>query len=685
MNQYPASNFHDLNLDWLLQQMKNCLAEWEETKTDWNNLEADNTEFKAYVTNYFDNLDVSDEISAKIDELVEDGTLLEIITDDPTGEGSALSDAVGGWISTHLHPEPTDVMIDDSLTVSGAAADAKAAGDRITALENANHDITYFTDNIIWDDGYFYFWNSGVKTASGSYSCFSAEIENGAVAVHVKTMTAGIAGICFFDDDDTYITGSGIKNNGEGNSFSQAIKIPAGAKYIGVSCIITEKSNASISTNVKQELSVVIDDVNNKITFPSYYIIQNLTMNQGIVNTSGSVYNPGGDYNGRYITAHLSKGDKIKASGYSFNGTYPLIVTVYDDTTKEYYYNDTSTAYTDQLLTMPKDGTIYINGVNPLSLPVLKKEITLTQDEINSIILNGTTDTAPLKATYKNGKLMIKKRKSDSLSVCVVFANVGGNSLFNFYSIHNVTEENSDVMNDSFESNGTEISAGSTDWFGPYVVQAVNDADGDVPEGNNYFTGGNHRSNNTGVGGGVTAVQNSLAILIDGRTPVNGMVYNAFEIVAKWSNDVQGNNTSKSTGNGRAILTENWSMKINADGIFCENDFVAKEAITLKTYYGLQVYFPSSNILMKGGTTRTSIAMGSAGNSGNKTCREANVYSANFSVELDVDALDLGLFDNTTHSFVMTSANKLYCYAVSQNISIAQGEHYYLSGCYKIN
>lgn len=165
MNQYPASNFHDLNLDWLLEQMKNCLAEWNETKTDWENLEADNTEFKAYVTNYFDNLDVSDEISAKIDELVEDGTLLEIITDDPTGEGSALSDAVGGWISAHLHPEPTDVMIDDSLTVSGAAADAKTVGDIVFDLQDKVN-IAFKTGKQFLKnpDPGFYLNNSGTIT-----------------------------------------------------------------------------------------------------------------------------------------------------------------------------------------------------------------------------------------------------------------------------------------------------------------------------------------------------------------------------------------------------------------------------------------------------------------------------------------------------------------------------------------
>ncbi len=133
--QTPGTNFHDLNLDWLLNQMKNCLAEWESTKEDWEDLKQDNADFKAFVTNYFDNLDLSEEVSAKIDSMVEDGTLLELITHDE-GDGSALSDVAGQWLSAHITQE-TGYVIDDSLTVEGAAADAKATGDAITDLKGA--------------------------------------------------------------------------------------------------------------------------------------------------------------------------------------------------------------------------------------------------------------------------------------------------------------------------------------------------------------------------------------------------------------------------------------------------------------------------------------------------------------------------------------------------------------------
>lgn len=140
MNQFPGTNYHDLNLNWLLGQMKNCLAEWETTKGQWTALAANNAEFKAYVTNYLTNLDLTQEVSDKINSMVEDGTLLQILTEDE-GDGSPLSDTVGEWLAAHITQE-TGYVIDDTLTVQAAAADAKAAGDAITDLRGAITDIT---------------------------------------------------------------------------------------------------------------------------------------------------------------------------------------------------------------------------------------------------------------------------------------------------------------------------------------------------------------------------------------------------------------------------------------------------------------------------------------------------------------------------------------------------------------
>lgn len=154
--QFPGTDFHDLNLDWILSQVKNLLAEWAETKGEWENIVESNDDFVAtvtdewndfqeYVTNYLANLPLTEEVSAKIDAMVADGTLLNLITADE-GDGSALSDVAGQWLAAHITQE-TGYVIDDSLTVPGAAADAKATGDAITDLRGAVDEIVTVTSS----------------------------------------------------------------------------------------------------------------------------------------------------------------------------------------------------------------------------------------------------------------------------------------------------------------------------------------------------------------------------------------------------------------------------------------------------------------------------------------------------------------------------------------------------------
>lgn len=134
MAQYPYTNFHDFNLDWILDQIKTMLAEWQSTRADWNALQQDHdalrtewTAFKAEILAFVDE-NVPVEVANVIRAMADDGTLLQIITEDE-GEGSALSDAVGAWLAAHITQE-TGYVVDTSLTVTGAAADAKTVGDK---------------------------------------------------------------------------------------------------------------------------------------------------------------------------------------------------------------------------------------------------------------------------------------------------------------------------------------------------------------------------------------------------------------------------------------------------------------------------------------------------------------------------------------------------------------------------
>lgn len=68
----PIEGLHDFNLDWFLKKFHELREKWEETEAAWLAL-------KAWVEEYFDNLDVQEEINNKIDEMYENGDLGRLI------------------------------------------------------------------------------------------------------------------------------------------------------------------------------------------------------------------------------------------------------------------------------------------------------------------------------------------------------------------------------------------------------------------------------------------------------------------------------------------------------------------------------------------------------------------------------------------------------------------------------
>lgn len=73
-----------------------------------------------YMNNYFDNLDVQEEINKKLDELVEDGTIPSLIQ-------PLVGTEVDKWLKANL--TPTNPPLDSTLSMENAAAQAKATGE----------------------------------------------------------------------------------------------------------------------------------------------------------------------------------------------------------------------------------------------------------------------------------------------------------------------------------------------------------------------------------------------------------------------------------------------------------------------------------------------------------------------------------------------------------------------------
>lgn len=140
---FPYSNFHEMNMDEILKTIKNLLEEWSALNEDMNQYKNDIDATIASFRNWFNNLDVDDEIrnaiNSKIDSLIRSGEMESIIQ-------PYVSPVVTTWLENNI-TEPTGVVIDESLTTRGACADARAAGKIRSEVSGLYTELSFSKNN----------------------------------------------------------------------------------------------------------------------------------------------------------------------------------------------------------------------------------------------------------------------------------------------------------------------------------------------------------------------------------------------------------------------------------------------------------------------------------------------------------------------------------------------------------
>jgi lysophospholipase L1-like esterase len=81
MFKFPYTNFHEMNLTWIIETVKNLTEEWIEMQGKFTGLQGDFEELKKFVTDYFAKLEIDKEVRKILDEMKANGELSEIISD----------------------------------------------------------------------------------------------------------------------------------------------------------------------------------------------------------------------------------------------------------------------------------------------------------------------------------------------------------------------------------------------------------------------------------------------------------------------------------------------------------------------------------------------------------------------------------------------------------------------------
>ena len=270
-------------------------------------------------------------------------------------------------------------------------------------------------------------------------------------------------------------------------------------------------------------------------------------------------------------------------------------------------------------------------------------------------VRKGNTNVAEI--TYKYDK---------THDMMITMKNKGPNNLFDFLQRMKVPNGTHTV---SSSKSGSVVATNGTDFFGPYVMWAANNATGDMPESSN-FTGGNHGYDGSGniENNTATGRQISFDVKVDGRT-ISEDNFNGYAnyVDIYWTNRIQATNTTILEGGGREVLEEKHHLHFDGVRFVVTNEITALEDVDIRTYYGLQAStsgLTSGKYIFKGGRGFVEkIDVGVPASSPDETT-ESILY------DNGTDKMELGIYKNhglsyfennkTTTSSCFTTGGKAY-------------------------
>lgn len=605
-------------------------------------------ELQNYVTHYFDNLDVTEEINNKLDEMSEDGTLANIIVNytpipqmqQQIANNTQLINDVDDALSTeinNLYSQFNTQIIDANINIQ---ENTQAIQENTSMINSLSHgtpipvaDISDMIDTdkayLLTTTGHWYYYNVDTWTDGGVYQA-TAIADDSIVKTNLKENLQ--KNIMALEGTAGTITQTGTYYSGNVGS--------------------TAQSNASTgwstgTLSVQENDIILVPFINTDVTYSttpvilicdsSDVILEKYTRTD-FIQTIDSQARPKPVFlkmptNASVVRFNNCYNDSVFGSADTKSKLIPQKITKYNynDERLESLYNGYETLSSSDLI----EGKMYnmrlwdyslgsfntyVYDVTPLEYIHIKSVIgqalylctaIFTDNDGNITGCVGpfgkANENTNVDADYQVPNLSTKMYISQNKNIAVpeVSKKVVGSGTINNKKINaeytngvlTLQGQNQKIIFKNYGGNnlfmiysytnkaGTQIL--STDMTpAPYIINAVNNGNGDrISEG---FTGGNHQWNNQGSGSTATARQVSLNLIADNQTFSSGNVNcDKFTIIEK--NRIQANNTCLQAGNGREVLEEIITFTYDGETLKVTNKITPLEDIIFKRYYGLQL------------------------------------------------------------------------------------------------
>lgn len=249
IHKYPYTDFNEYNLDWVIERVKTLTEDWITTRDEWTDTKEEWEELYTYVHDYFDNLDVSQEVGQIIDDYRRDGTLATIcqpIVDHWVEDNVPAQ--IDSWLNSHVTQE-TGYVLDSSLTLANAAAPAKTVGDALTDVNDAleEGEKTYSKSrilndsNLLYNEHYLFYVNPIIDYVTelsdirqddgGDVASYKISLDNNVVALDYPVFKSSAGYGSFICNEDDVVVYHYSETTVDGVS-SKHIDLPQDASYL---------------------------------------------------------------------------------------------------------------------------------------------------------------------------------------------------------------------------------------------------------------------------------------------------------------------------------------------------------------------------------------------------------------------------------------------------------------------